>query len=294
MLDRSETGRGEGGVGVLALALLASLALHASVLQALRAADVMSPTKTVPAPMALVVRLETSRSGGVAMHRSAFPEHSVAHTLRRAERAAQPMKKAIQRRVAQAAPERRPVHATSEIKRAVADAGVGASGDAAGRTARPGPGAPRKLAAHEAVHTKSGMFPALAVLRGNDVREVPRRSATESAPAVAPRSAASDLRVVLEQYRHAIMAQARRYAYYPQVARDNGWQGKSEVRMVVAADGKVAALELKHGSGYVVLDREALGMLRKAQPHAEIPDALRGRRFTVVISVIFRLREPSG
>ena len=95
----------------------------------------------------------------------------------------------------------------------------------------------------------------------------------------------------MAQYRAAIMREAARHKRYPRFARDNGWEGRIEVRLAIGADGAIASISTTRGSGYSILDRQALEMVRSAKPDAAIPEGLRGRPFSVDIPVIFSLRD---
>jgi protein TonB len=108
-------------------------------------------------------------------------------------------------------------------------------------------------------------------------------------PAAPPADAAT-----LAQYRLAIITSAKRYKRYPRVAMDNNWEGRVEVRMVVGANGMIASISIKTGTGHDILDKQALDMIRKAKPLTPIPSALRGKEFTVDIPVIFSLKEPDA
>ena len=95
----------------------------------------------------------------------------------------------------------------------------------------------------------------------------------------------------LLQYRLEIMDLARRYKRYPRLAQDNNWEGRVEVRMVIGANGTIVSLSVKTSAGFESLDQEALAMLRKAKSAASIPQALRGREFTLEVPVIFSLKD---
>jgi len=119
----------------------------------------------------------------------------------------------------------------------------------------------------------------------------------QAQPAVpaAPRAAARpDAASLVAQYRAAIMLQAARYKRYPRFARDNGWEGRVEVRLAIGPDGAIGSINVTRGSGYSILDRQALEMVRSAKPDAAIPEGLRGRPFSVDIPVIFSLRDADG
>ena len=53
---------------------------------------------------------------------------------------------------------------------------------------------------------------------------------------------------------------------YPHIARMNRWEGKVVLRGVIKADGQVVDLEIAESSGYSVLDRDALEIMKQASP----------------------------
>jgi protein TonB len=111
------------------------------------------------------------------------------------------------------------------------------------------------------------------------------------APAPAPVAAPIDTASLAAQYRAALIAEAARYKRYPRFARDNGWQGRVDVRMAIGPNGEIDSLRVARGTGYAILDRKALEMVRSAKPQTAIPGGLRGKAFTVDVPVIFSLRD---
>lgn len=93
-----------------------------------------------------------------------------------------------------------------------------------------------------------------------------------------------------EQYRLNIIDVARGHNLYPPLARENNWEGRVLVRMVIGADGKVS-LAVKQGSGHPVLDRQALEMFRRAQAAVPLPAALRGRELSFEFWAIYNLKD---
>ena len=88
------------------------------------------------------------------------------------------------------------------------------------------------------------------------------------------------------KYRLEIIAAARQFRRYPPIARENGWQGRAEVR--VSFDGaRQPALAISRSSGYSVLDRQALETLSSAL--APLPAMLLGRSFELEFPVVFSL-----
>ena len=96
----------------------------------------------------------------------------------------------------------------------------------------------------------------------------------------------------LAQYRRALMAAAGHYKRYPAIAMEKGWQGRVDVHMVIGANGTLAGVSIKASSGHVILDNQAIDMLRKGKTTAQIPASLRGREFSVDVPVIFKLDAP--
>jgi protein TonB len=52
---------------------------------------------------------------------------------------------------------------------------------------------------------------------------------------------------------------------YPELARRNGWEGTVTLRLTVNAKGRLEKTEVIQSSGYVILDKEAQKMLRRAR-----------------------------
>ena len=95
----------------------------------------------------------------------------------------------------------------------------------------------------------------------------------------------------LGRYRDAVIGAAARFKRYPRVAIDNNWQGEVTVRLSIDAEGHIAGLEVARGSGYEVLDRQALEMFRNAKPFVPIPPELRGKSFELELRAVYNLSE---
>lgn len=119
--------------------------------------------------------------------------------------------------------------------------------------------------------------------------EPPREemSTSEAPPPAAPAADAG----TIAQYRLAIISLAKGFNRYPRIAVENNWRGRVEVRVTVGADGTIASLGLRSGSGHEILDRQALYMIGEAAQQVALPAALRGREFVIDIPVIFSLTQ---
>lgn len=95
----------------------------------------------------------------------------------------------------------------------------------------------------------------------------------------------------LRQFRIAVALEARRFRRYPDLARRAGQAGTVEVRLAVAAGGRLRTVELGRSSGNATLDAAALDMMRQAVQRAILPDALRERDFTLLLPVLFEIEE---
>jgi periplasmic protein TonB len=109
------------------------------------------------------------------------------------------------------------------------------------------------------------------------------------APATPPAPAPAD--VALQRYQRGVTQAAARFKRYPRVAIDNGWQGEVVVRLAIGANGRIASLAVTAGSGFPVLDSQALDMFRNAKPFVPIPPELRGREFALELRAVYDLRD---
>ena len=95
---------------------------------------------------------------------------------------------------------------------------------------------------------------------------------------------------LLVTYGQSISKEIKRYQRYPPPALRRGWEGTAEVLLQIAADGKVTGITLGKSSGHVILDAEALDMVRRASPLPQAPPDLRGRALVVSVPIVFRLQ----
>jgi protein TonB len=112
----------------------------------------------------------------------------------------------------------------------------------------------------------------------------------QPAPAVAAAVSGPDPSSIA-RFRLELMEAALRYERYPRIAQDNGWEGRVEVRILIAENGRLASIVVRKSAGRAVLDDQALTMLRSAHPHVEVPPSLRGKAFSLDIPVDFSIKE---
>lgn len=90
-------------------------------------------------------------------------------------------------------------------------------------------------------------------------------------------------------YARTLSADIARLKRYPALARMRGWQGKTVVSITIGAKGEILDLKVAQSSGFDVLDRQALEMVREAQPLPAAPASLRGLALVVQLPVVFSL-----
>lgn len=77
---------------------------------------------------------------------------------------------------------------------------------------------------------------------------------------------------------------------YPREARRKRMQGVVHLGFRVFRDGRVAAVSVREGSGFALLDAEAREMLRRAEPLPAFPDDMAGGYLDITVPVSFSLR----
>jgi protein TonB len=119
------------------------------------------------------------------------------------------------------------------------------------------------------------------------------RSANEPVmPDVQPDSPIEPLRTGIDlaglrQYHLALGQKAKQFRRYPQAALEAGWQGRVAMRLSISEAGLPVGVSLLGSSNFPVIDQAALEMMYLAAGHAEVPESLRGRAFTIDLAVDF-------
>jgi periplasmic protein TonB len=102
-----------------------------------------------------------------------------------------------------------------------------------------------------------------------------------------PSLTAVDWGRVQTKLQRAIAAQQR----YPQFAQKMGFEGNVHVRFSLARDGTLLEpLQVVRSSGYAVLDREALRMVRRGAPYTGLLLSWRGAKATFEVPIGFHLQ----
>ncbi len=95
----------------------------------------------------------------------------------------------------------------------------------------------------------------------------------------------------LGEYGNLLGRAIAKHKQYPRIAQMRGWQGDVILDLKIDGTGKILTAEVKQGSGYDALDKQALEMAHKAAPFPAPPQALRNRTFNITVPVSFKLEE---
>ncbi len=91
-------------------------------------------------------------------------------------------------------------------------------------------------------------------------------------------------------YYREVTAWLEKHKRYPRRSKLRNEEGVVMLRFVVNRDGMVSVSTIEESSGYKRLDKEAMGMIERAQPLPPIPEDMRQANLDLVIPVKFNLR----
>jgi periplasmic protein TonB len=96
---------------------------------------------------------------------------------------------------------------------------------------------------------------------------------------------------VVAHYAGELKGWLERNMHYPRAARLAGQEGDAVVRFVIDRDGNVQSVELEAGSGFPLLDREAVEMVERGDPFPAMPQDMPGALLEVRVPVSFHVRD---
>ena len=79
------------------------------------------------------------------------------------------------------------------------------------------------------------------------------------------------------------------HTYPTAVPQMRGWQGEATIELQIDRSGALVSSRIVTSSGFEILDKQGLEMVRKASPFPAPPEALRGRNFEILVPVSFKL-----
>ena len=104
-----------------------------------------------------------------------------------------------------------------------------------------------------------------------------------------PSPSQQDIDAARNGYSLLLAREFSKYRQYPRIAQLRGWQGTVRVQLELDSNGNITQSSIKESSGFDVLDRQALDMVKKATPLPLPPEVLRNRAFSILVPVTFKL-----
>lgn len=118
----------------------------------------------------------------------------------------------------------------------------------------------------------------------------PPAIATQASSVAAPTNSASTAQAAQANWQSELLGHLKRYLRYPRLSQSAREEGIAQVTITVDRQGQVLGARLARGSGYPLLDGEAVAMVRRGSPvpppGADIP----GDPVIVTIPILFSLR----
>ena len=96
-------------------------------------------------------------------------------------------------------------------------------------------------------------------------------------------------RELWDMYGNEIRKRCLNHLHYPPQAIKNGWQGEADILIKISASGDIT-YEVVHGSKYLILDKQAMEMVRKAAAEFSLPEKYRGKQIQIIIPVAFVIK----
>lgn len=99
------------------------------------------------------------------------------------------------------------------------------------------------------------------------------------------------VRGVTAQYAGVLKGWLQRNMRYPRDAWLEGQQGTVIVLFTIGRDGKVAMSRLERSSGHKLLDREAMQMVKRADPFPAMPPEIVGNELELRVPIVFYIKD---
>lgn len=92
-----------------------------------------------------------------------------------------------------------------------------------------------------------------------------------------------------QAYGNSLSREIGKHKRYPRIAQMRGWEGTVRLLLEIDSHGKVVSVSIEEASDREVLNTEAQEMVKRMVQPPPVPEALRGRSFTVRVPIAFRL-----
>lgn len=108
-------------------------------------------------------------------------------------------------------------------------------------------------------------------------------------PPPPPGPSQADLDAARRGYADKLARAIAQQKHYPHLARMRGWVGEALVDLKLDSKGALVESRIERSSGYEMLDKQALEMIKKAAPFPPPPEILQSSIFNIQVPVSFKL-----
>lgn len=154
---------------------------------------------------------------------------------------------------------------------------------------RPGPAAPPQ--APSPAHAAKAAVSSSASSQVDQTSAPPVIAAPPAPSAAARENVAAQAQAAKADWQARVLGHLRQYRRYPRAAESGGQEGTVTLAITLDRQGRVLAAERRHGSGYAMLDAEALATVRRASPLPPPDAAIPGDPLTIEVPIAFALRD---
>jgi protein TonB len=98
----------------------------------------------------------------------------------------------------------------------------------------------------------------------------------------------NDDELLLIQYGKLLTENFSKDKYYPRIASIRGWEGTVTIQLLVDSNGNYMNSRVYESSGYELLDKTAIEIVRKSSPYPRPPKFDGLKQINVIIPIVFQ------
>jgi len=92
----------------------------------------------------------------------------------------------------------------------------------------------------------------------------------------------------MRNYVQIVQSKIFKAAYYPQQAKNAGWEGRVRLNLNISANGDLKGIKLVQSSGYKVLDDAAYAIAEKQAPYPPFPPQIDSQELWVDVPIDYK------
>ena len=99
------------------------------------------------------------------------------------------------------------------------------------------------------------------------------------------------IKKTIESYSTTLAKAIAKQKKYPRIAQMRGWQGEIIIDLEIDGKGNLINSKIKQKSGFKILDKEGMAMIKRASPFPKPPKELESKIFNVIVPISFKLQQ---